>query len=156
MPALTADYHSVQQPNANALEDGTSTTQLPPGVWGKGRYCASFDLSSASGGWDKSETLGMVTIPAGLVVLSIDLLISASLSTAVLAIGTTVTAAKYRAALVHTTPLINWVQFQVATQFVSQLVTPLAIAELILITNDATADLPTTGIIGMVVHTTEI
>lgn len=156
MPQFTATYYSVQQTIVNALYDGTSTTQLPPGIWGKGKYCASYDLSTPTNGFDKSQTLGMVTLPAGVIVLGIDILISASLSTAVLAIGTTVTAAKYRAALVHTTPLINWINFQVATQFVTQLVTPLAIPEMILITNDATADLPTTGIIGMVVHTTDV
>lgn len=156
MPEFTATYYSVQQTIVNALYDGTSTTQLPPGIWGNGKYCASYDLSTATAGWDKQETCGFVTIPADLVVLSIDLLISASLSTAVIAIGTTVTAAKYRAALTHTTPLINWINFQVATQFVSQLVTPLTIAEMILITNDNTADMPTTGIISMIVNTTMI
>ncbi len=153
MPALTADYYSVQQTIANALEDGTSTTQLPPGVWGKGRYCGTFDLASVT--MLKSKTIGMVTIPAGVIVTSIDLLISASLASAVIAIGSTVTAAKYRAALVHTTPLINWIRFMVAATLVTQAATPIATKELILITNDATADMPTVGIIGMVVNCLE-
>ena len=153
MPELTADYYSVQQTIANALEDGTSTAQLPPGVWGKGRYAGTFNLASVT--FAKSETLGMVTIPAGVIVTSVDILISATLATAVFSVGSTVAAAKYRALLVMTTPLIQWVKYQVAATFVTQAAAPISTRELILITNDATAAMPAAGLICMVVNTLE-
>jgi len=153
MPALTADFYSVQQTIVNALEDGTSTTQLPPGVWGKGRYAASYDMST--GTVAKSKTLGMVTIPAGVIVIGIELLISASLGTSAVSIGTSLDTDKYRAVLVHTTPLISWTNFMVASALVTELATPIATRELIVIANDATADLPASGLIVMVVRTLE-
>lgn len=155
MPALTADFYSVQQTIANALEDGTSTTQLPPGVWGKGRYCASYDLSS--GTVAKSKTLGMVTIPKGVIVIGIDFLTTVSLGLSVFSIGSSASTAKYRVAAVYTTPLVSWTKFQIATAFATQLAAPgTTAAELIVLANDATADFPTSGTVAVVVHTAEV
>ena len=150
MPSLTADHYSVEQTIANALEDGTSTTQLKPGVWAHGRYCATFDLSSAT--FAKSETLGMVTIPAGVIVTSVDVLTTVTLGSAVFSIGSSVSTAKYRAGLVLTTPLIQWIPYMVGATLVTQLSTPITASELIVISNDATAAMPSSGIISLRVN----
>lgn len=149
MPALTADFYSVQQTIANALEDGTATAQMPPGVWGPSRYCASYDMST--GTVAKSKTLGMVTIPAGVIVLAIGLITSATLSTAKISIGSSASTAKYRAAATFTTT-DTWAWFNLATAFATQIAAQITAAELIVIANDTTADLPTSGTLGMIVE----
>ncbi len=143
MPELTADVYSVEQTIANALEDDTSATMLVPGVWANGKYVGTYDLS-ASPAVDNGDTIGMVTLPPGVIVTSMDILITTTLGSSTIAIGTTVTAAKYHAALVMTSPLIQWVPYMVGTQLVTQMSTPLATRELVLITVGA-ANMPTSS-----------
>src|SRR3990167_6459438 len=110
--ALTADFYTTQQTTYNAIVAGTSTTQLAPATQDMpmSAYLAVYDMA---GTLAKSKTLGICTLPIGVIVMSVGFITTASWSTAVIALGTTVTAAKYRAALTHTTPLISWNEFQI-------------------------------------------
>lgn len=141
--ALTADFYSVQQTTYNAIVAGTSTTQGAPGAWGLAlhSYMSTYDMA---GTLPKSKSLGVCNIPSGVIVLSVGWCATHSLSTAVLALGSSASTAKYRAAAVYTT-VGHWDDYMIPTANTSM--TAISADELVTVLNDATADLPTTGTI---------
>ena len=131
---MAADYKSAQLTSL-----ATVGAELAPGLYNAGLrfYYGRIDLSAVTDGWDKSETAAMFTFRTGDIPLAIGLIAGVSLGSAKVSIGPTGTAAKYRALAVFTA--VNIMSFH-------SISAPAALTadEEVWVTNDATADMPTT------------
>lgn len=132
---MAADYFSTQ---LTSLDAGThlGAGDYKQGFYSRPIFRGTFDLAGAIA---KSETLAMVRLPIGAIPYMCWLLSSVTLNTAVVSIGISGTAAKYRALATFTTAG-QWVPFMIPASM-----TALTAVEEIWITNDATAAVPTSG-----------
>ena len=131
---MAATYNSAQLTSL-----ATAGAELGPGLYNAGLrfYYGRIDLSAITDGWDKSETAAMFTFKAGDIPLAIGLIAGVSLGSAKVSIGPTGTAAKYRALATFTS--VNIMVFHTISA-----PAVLTADEEVWVTNDATADMPTT------------
>ncbi len=88
----------------------------------------------------KQEEVAMVRLPIGVIPFQVGILVSESLGSAVYSIGISGTLAKYRALLVQT-DLTGWIWHMLETSWDDD---PLTAINEVWITNDNTANFPTT------------
>ena len=137
---MAAEYLSAQVTSLATLG-----AELAPGIWGKEvrTYQSRIDLSAVTDGWDKSESTHMFTYAAGDTPLAIGLIAGVSLGSAKVSIGIEGTLAKYRALATFTA--VNTMSIFMIPDWAI-----LTAAEPVWVTNDATADMPTTTYLGLV------
>ena len=130
---MTANYPSIQLTSLD-----TVGAQLGPGLWGSKVmvYPSSIDLSAISGGWDKSESTAMFTYKAGDIPLAIGVSAGVTLGTSKVSVGIEGTLAKY--APLATNTAVGVLKISMIDEFAV-----LAADEEVWVTNDGTADMPT-------------
>lgn len=137
---MAADYKSAQLTSL-----ATAGTELDPGLYNAGLrfYYGRIDLSAVTDGWDKSESAAMFTFKAGDIPLAIGLIAGVSLGSAKVSIGLEGTLAKYRALATFTS---------VNVYALHSISAPAALSadEEVWVTNDATADMPTTTYLALI------
>ena len=137
---MAADYFSAQVTSL-----ATTGAELAAGLWGSEvrAYPSRIDLSAVTDGWDKSESTHMFTYAVGDTPLAIGLIAGVSLGSAKVSIGIEGTLAKYRALATFTA--VNTMSIFFIPDWAK-----LTAAEPVWVTNDATADMPTTTYLGLV------
>ena len=130
---MAADYRSIQLTSLD-----TVGAQLGPGLWGSKVmvYASRIDLAAVSGGWDKSESTAFFTYKAGDIPLAIGVVPGVSLATAKISVGIEGTLAKY--APLATNTVVAVMKITMADDW-----GVLAADEEVWVTNDGTADMPT-------------
>ena len=120
----------------------TAGAQLSPGLFGSNLrlYGGRFTMASTA----KSKSIAMFTWKYGDIPWAIGLLTDATLATSQVSIGISGSTAKYKAAATYTTPNV-WTYFMTEAN-----IAMLSADEEVWITNDATADLPSSGEIVLV------
>lgn len=137
---MAADYFSAQITSLATLG-----AEIAPGLYGAEvrAYPSRIDLSAITDGWDKSESTHMFTFSAGDTPLAIGLIAGVSLGSSKVSIGIEGTLAKYRA-------LATFTAVNTMSLFMIPDWAVLTAAEPVWVTNDATADMPTTTYLALV------
>ena len=135
---MAADFKSVQLTNIDA---GTHQGAGAYKVGSPHRPIFLGTLAFASAVMAKSKTAAMVRLPIGVIPFQVGILISESLGSSKISIGKSGAATKYR--LVATeTGILGWNWFMLEAAWDDA---PLTAEEEVWITNDGSADFPTTS-----------